>query len=250
MSWGTQRRNTIILLFILGVLILIGTYIFSVLNVPPTCFDGKRNGEESGIDCGGSCELICNGDVVDLRVHWNRYFEVAPGIYNAIAYVENLNNNSGVDSADYIFTLYDAKNFPLETRKGSIQIRPKEIIPIVENSLNTGKLIPVRSTFEFVGDFSWNKREIRDRYIVISQEKYIEVGGLPRITANITNTSINSVENVKVVVIVYDENNNAITTSSTLVEKLQKDETKPIAFTWPTVFSKQMNRFEIIPLYK
>jgi hypothetical protein len=28
----------------------------------PTCFDVTKNGDEEGVDCGGSCELPCGGE--------------------------------------------------------------------------------------------------------------------------------------------------------------------------------------------
>ncbi|HMO79039.1 MAG TPA: hypothetical protein PJ997_02490 [Candidatus Paceibacterota bacterium] len=249
MSWGTKRRNAILSLFFFGLLILIGTYLFIFLNKEPTCFDGKKNGDEAGIDCGGSCALKCEGEIIDVVIHWNRYFEIVPGVYNALAYIENLNADSGVLNAKYLFTLYDEKNFVLDRRYGQIKIRPKEIIPIFEPGLDTGKLIPARSTFEFTEKLIWQKTEPNDRYLQINNQRFFEVDGLPRISADITNTSIFRSKDIKIVVIIYDEQGNAITTSSTIVDTLEKDQTRQIIYTWPQQFSRPMSRFEIIPLY-
>ena len=45
-----------------------GIYL-GAFQAPPSCFDGKRNGAEEGIDCGGSCAHIClSGSFRPLRV--------------------------------------------------------------------------------------------------------------------------------------------------------------------------------------
>jgi hypothetical protein len=248
-SWGTERRNRFISIFLVIVLAIAAVYLIVYFSKPPTCFDNKKNGDETGIDCGGSCELICRDVSIAPVVHWFRYFEVVPGIYNVVSYVENLNSGAGVDSANYIFKLYDEKNVVLTERKGSVKIRPNEIIPIVEPALNTGKLSAVRSTFEFTDNLIWMKREPRSPVLVVSKEDSFEVDGLPRISGVLTNTSVHRVQKISVVAIVYDSTNNAIASSRTYFEKIDKDESVDLVFTWPQKFEKPINRFEIVPLY-
>jgi len=249
-SWGTQRRNTILFIVILIIVILIFLSIFSYLKKPSTCSDGRRNGGEYGVDCGGPCDLLCNDQVVSPLIHWVRQFEVVPGVYNTVAYIENQNVSAGTENAEYVFKLFDKDGVLLEERKGSIDIRPKEIIPIVESNLRTGQLESVRVSFDFLNDMVWKRKEMKDNVLMIKNERLLDIGGLPRITAEITNTSINRVEDVSVVVIVYDINGNAITTSRTVVEHLNKGETSGLVYTWPRAFSEEISRFEIIPLYE
>lgn len=57
--WALWRRiqytiGLFLSLSVVGVLIY-----FINFYVPPNCFDGLLNGEESGIDCGGGCVQIC-----------------------------------------------------------------------------------------------------------------------------------------------------------------------------------------------
>lgn len=248
-SWGEQRRNHIILAVALLFIVLASVILYFALKKEPTCFDGKENGDETGVDCGGSCALVCQEDVIAPLVHWTRYFEVVPSIYNAVAYVENLNPEFGSTRADYVFKLYDSKNVVLTERKGSINIRPKEIIPVVANVLNTGQLKPVRATFEFTNQIIWEKMPPKDQALIVSGERYFEVDSLPRISAVLSNKSIYEVKDIDVVVIVYDAQDNAITTSSTVFKSIAKDQSVDLIFTWPQRFAKTMNRFEIVPLY-
>src|SRR3990167_9267397 len=98
MTWAMQRQ-----LFYVGVLLLFflifGFLItYSRFNQPPTCTDLKQNGSETGVDCGGSCQLACLAQVDPITILWSRAFKVIPGRYNAVAYLENRNKNAAIQS--------------------------------------------------------------------------------------------------------------------------------------------------------
>lgn len=249
MSWGTKRRNSILLIIVIIILIPITIWTLDFLINPATCFDNKHNGDESGIDCGGSCALLCQTQIIEPIVRWQRSFEVSPGIYNVVAYLENPNPDSGVANAPYVFKLFDKENILLYERKGSVSIGPKEIIPIVENTLFTDKLQPSRVTFEFTEDLIFTKQNPREPVLSIKNEDLLNVEKEPRVVASIKNSSIFTVKDVTVVVIVYDQKDNAIASSSTIIDQIGKDQELPIVFTWPVSFSGAVSRIEIIPLY-
>jgi len=249
-SWGTKRRNTIVTLFILMVAFFILIFGFFFYYKAPTCFDGELNGDEAGVDCGGGCSLLCGNESIDPIVHWKRYFQVAPGVYNVIAYVENQNPAAGASNIEYTFRLYDKNNIVLRERVGYIDIKPKQITPIIENNLDTGKLEVARVSFEFTEQIDWKKQNPSDNLIVIKNQELSEVNGLPRVSAQVLNNTISRLENITFVVIVYDSLNNAIATSNTKVFRLEKDSSQNIVFTWPNRFESSSTRFEIIPVYE
>jgi hypothetical protein len=84
---------------------------------------------------------------------WSRYFTVGPGVYNALAYVENPNPDAGIEEIGYTFRLYNSENVLIQEKKGKVRIPPKAIFPITENGLFTDKLRPTRVSFEFDEDF-------------------------------------------------------------------------------------------------
>jgi hypothetical protein len=50
---------------------LVGTLIyFGFFYTPANCFDGFLNNNELGVDCGGSCTLICPFTVIPPKVVW------------------------------------------------------------------------------------------------------------------------------------------------------------------------------------
>jgi hypothetical protein len=248
-SWGTKRRNLIITIFLIAIFIILATVGYVLLDKDPTCFDGRQNGSERGVDCGGGCELLCSGQALEPLIRWSRYFEVAPGLYNAVAYIENQNPDAGTQRADYIFTLYDRENTVLAEKTGSIELRPAEVIPIVENGLVTGQLRPTRITFEITNDLVWKRQAPVERVIRVKDERRTSVEGAPRITAILENTGFDIVSDLEAVVIVYDTNGNAIGSSSTIVSEIYPNSTASVLFTWPQGFSGEVVRFEIIPLY-
>jgi hypothetical protein len=82
-TWARKRQFFFLVILILVVITLGLLLILPKLQKDPTCFDGRKNGEEEGIDCGGSCALACISGIEDVGVIWSRAFKILPGRYNA-----------------------------------------------------------------------------------------------------------------------------------------------------------------------
>lgn len=250
MSWGSRKRNFILLIFFVVVFLVIVITAFLVFYKEPTCFDNQQNGIETGVDCGGTCDLLCNTATVDPIVHWVRYFKIADGLYSVIAYVENQNTNAAVKNLPYSFKLYDDLGVTLVEKSGRVNLNPRQIIPIAQTGLSTGELSPTRVTFDFTNKIVWQKEEKKEPVLIIKDEQIIPDKEVQKITAEAYNSSLEDVQNVTFVVIVYDKNNNAIASSSTLIDEIRGSQNVNLLFTWPTNFSDQISRFEIIPIYQ
>lgn len=250
MSWGTKRRNFILFIIALLVIVPTGYFLYKLLYKAPSCFDGKLNGIEEGIDCGGACELICERTALDATVLWKRFFPVSPGIYNVIAMVENSNPDAGVEEVPYLFQLFDQDNILLVERSGVVRIPPNKTLPIVEIALSTGKLTPRRVNFEFLEPFEWKKDFPADPVLIVREQKLVNEDSAPRLNAVISNTSLQTVYDIDVIAIVYDNDDNAIGSSSTYIEEAANSERVNIVFTWPQPFETPISRIEIIPLYE
>jgi hypothetical protein len=249
-TWGTRRRNLIITIFLSAVFITVATTGYVFWYEEPTCFDGKQNGIETGIDCGGSCKLICSDESIEPLVKWTRYFEVIPGVYNVVAYLENQNNSASTEKLDYKFTLYDNNNAIIADKSGSIDMQPKQVVPIIENGLRTGQLQPARMTFEITNEVVWENDDPRQSTIFITDDLRTQIEGQPRVTATLENRGLNTVYDIDSIVILYNTEDNAIGVSSTYVEEIRINEKRDITFTWPQNFVGEVARFEIISLYE
>lgn len=247
MSWASRRRSIYTGIVVAIALVIVVPFAFFLLNKEPTCFDGKQNGQELGIDCGGICERLCEIQISAPVLIWSRSFKVADGVYNSVAYVENPNFNSGVFQIPYTFKLFDDKNLLIAERKGSTYMSPNSVTPIFEGVISTGQRIPVKTFFEFDTLPEWHKSE--DKKSILSIKDIVLTGekSSPRINAVLTNRSIETIKDIEVVAIVFDSKDNAIAVSSTFVERLYDRSTYNLVFTWPNAFDIKPSRIEIIP---
>src|SRR3989344_2789665 len=137
-SWSTRRKSIYIIGILLCFLFALLLPILFVTYKAPSCTDGLKNQGELGVDCGGPCTLLCKANALDIVVHWQRAFKVKNGVYNALAYIENPNLDSGVGKIFYRFKLYDSDNILIYERQGETFIPPKKIFGIFESNIMTG----------------------------------------------------------------------------------------------------------------
>jgi len=239
MNWAAQRRLQYLGGLFLVFCIIIFIFLIPVIWRKPTCTDGKKNGDEVGVDCGGSCELMCKEKVSDPLILWSRAFHVVGNTYNLVAYVENQNKNSGVIEANYEFRIYDTDNLLIGRRQGSTFIPPNKQFAIFEPRYDFGQSKVKSVSFEFTGPFTWIKKEptINNLALFVND---ITIGNdikSPSLTATIKNESIYEIPSFEVVAILYDENHNAINASKTVKDGLRSNDSLPVFFTWPEAFT-------------
>ncbi len=249
MSWGTSRRNTVLFTMLLFIGIPIIAIAIIIFYEPPNCFDGVQNGQETGIDCGGTCQLLCTNQVTEPVVLWERVTRVSDGVYNLLAYVENPNPNAFLRDAEYVFKIYNENQVLISEKTGKVSIAPKSARPIIQNNIQTFEQIPVRTRFEFVGDLVYEQTNPKDSLILIKDEIIENEATSPRVKAKIQNMSLKTIKKIDVVVLIYDALENVIGTSSTYVDVLNPEESQDIVFTWPQSFSDEVGRIELIPIY-
>ena len=74
LGWAQRRKFLYYTVaIIIGAVFLIFVY-ESLFTAPPTCFDKKQNGNEIGVDCGGSCSLVCPSATRAPAVLWARAY--------------------------------------------------------------------------------------------------------------------------------------------------------------------------------
>ncbi len=251
MNWA-QKHQIKIFGGVALLVMLFGLYIaWPYITKEPTCFDGKLNGIEFGIDCGGDCQLVCPEQAQPLSVLWSNAREIVPGRYNALAYIQNPNPYAGVSYIQYEFNLYDKDNLLIKKRKGATFIDAKSNTAIFEGAIDVGNRIPARTTFSFLGGApKWIKigsRELSNISILVKDRTLKNEDTSPLLEVTLTNGTLLDIEDFDVVAILYDKDGNMLNTSSTYVDLLPGDVTKKIFFTWPNPFEKEVVSIEIIP---
>lgn len=235
-----RRRATYLSGIVLFLLIVIGVPLTLYLYESPSCFDGSRNGEELGVDCGGACQLLCPFQAADPTVLWSRSFEITPGIYNAVAYIENPNSKASVPEISYIFKLFDRDNLLIAERAGRTFLSPNRITPIFEPALITGNRLPVRTFFDFTEEFKWFRALDRSSDLVVRDRVLSNPETKPRVDATLLNTSVEEFTDIDVIAVIFGSDGNAINASKTFVELLPRQALQDLVFTWPLPFEKRV----------
>lgn len=252
MDWAFKRQLFYIFIF-LAFFSLLGYLIISpYLNRAPTCSDNKKNGTETGIDCGGSCVRACIFEVDKISVLWSRTFQVIPGRYNAVAYLENHNQNTAISKVKYKFRFSDKDNVYIGKREGETFVPPRGNFAIFEPAIGVGNSIPVYTAFEFTEVPVWDKvseDKINQLKVLVSDIKLENQDTSPHLSATIKNDSLFTIPEVAVVAILYDDKGNAVSTSRTYLEVLTPEEIKNVDFTWPEPILGVVIAKEIIPMY-
>ena len=231
---------------VLFVLVFVVLPVFLLIYRAPTCSDGKKNQGETGKDCGGPCQLICPSVAIEPIVWWQRSFEIAPGVYNAVARIENSNINSAVFRVKYVFRLYDKANVVIASREGETNIPSRQIFYVFEGGLATGERLPVKATFEFILPLNWIVKEAVIP-LSITGQVLSKASTTPRLDAILRNSGGDDLFNVEVIAALFDADGNAINVSKTIVDSVRSESVSPLFFTWRQPFDKTPVRIEIIP---
>jgi len=252
MTWAFRRQVFYLAIFIVFVLAFGFLIIYPHLNKAPTCVDNKQNGDETGIDCGGSCPKACIFEVDEISILWSRIFKVVDGRYNAIAYLENHNKNTAINKISYRFRFADKNNVYIGKREGVTYVPPSGKFAVFEPAIDIGNSIPVYTSFEFTENPIWiqvPQDKIDQLKVLVSDMKLENDDISPRFSATVRNNSLFQIPEVNIIAILYDEEGNAVNGSRTYIDVLFGEESREVVFTWPEPFLKNVITKEIIPMY-
>lgn len=237
-SWAS-RRKSIYLGIALGLVGVLAFIIFwKYWYKAPLCTDGIKNGDETGIDCGGSCSLICESEALPPITRWDpRLFQIAPGIWTTVVYVENPNTDADATYLPYTFTIYDSKNQIIATRTSATILPKHKTVGIFEGPINIPQdKIPRRAVFDLGKNIKWQKNTLVEYDLTVTHSPLLREDTSPRVEATIKNNDIQDVRNVELVAAIFDGQDNVIAASRTFVEKIAKNESREVFFTWPQPF--------------
>lgn len=250
LAWSSKRKLIYLVVVLIAALGIAFMMIWPYINKQPTCFDRKQNGNESGVDCGGSCLLVCSAENYRLVTLWSRAFPVTDGMYNLMAYVENQNRESGIARINYEFRVYDENNIFLARREGTTFITSNDRTAVFEGGIEAGNRVPSRVDFTFTSPPVWIKvnREQRNALSVSVENKVLsDAFESPKVTADVVNKTLLNIRNLDTFIILYDEEENVINVSKTFIEYLPKSSRYPVVFTWPESLPKNPQRVDIFP---
>ena len=243
--WAMRRK----LLYLIGIgfllALLIAVIYYTLIYKTPTCTDGSKNGTELGIDCGGACARACLFNVAPPVVRFTRVFRIAPGLYNAVAYVENHNADVGAPSIGYTFVFYGDQGQILGTLKGHTTLPPNNVYPVFADRILLGDVKPARVALELDQNATWEKMsDTRDQFAVTTKE-LTGADSAPRLNVTLQNKTLDVMRNVEAVATMFDQKGNPLTASRVTVPQIDRASSKQVVFTWPEPIAKTLRSCQV-----
>lgn len=234
--WAIRRRLAIVGVIVAFFMITVIIPFAYTHREIPTCFDGKQNQGEHGIDCGGPCTIFCKAEAKDLKVIWTKVFPIRAGQYDVVAYVENPNFEIGIKKFNYTTRLYDESGAVVASRDAEGFARPSERFVLFAGGLLTGDKVAKNGSIEISQDFDWISTVKSPTLFSVTDKELVGADQKPKLTAMIHNLTPDLYRYVDVSAVIYDSKNNPIGVSNTTVEKIDGGGTQNLIFTWPSAF--------------
>ncbi|OHA96986.1 MAG: hypothetical protein A3J09_02925 [Candidatus Zambryskibacteria bacterium RIFCSPLOWO2_02_FULL_51_21] len=249
-SWSRRRKRIILAIIFFVLIVLVGVPVFFLFYRAPTCFDGRQNGDEAGVDCGGSCQLLCRAESLPLIIKGDpRILSLATSTFEVIALVENANNSGEIYRAGYVLKIYDASSaVPVKTLEGFAYVPPGSVFAVFEGPfvLEAG-VIPNRAVLEWQeGSLVWQKNAAPAPELLVLDPALSRETTSPRLEAVISNPTLADLANIDLTAVVSDAEGNIFAASKTFVESLPAGSKSTAIFTWPKPFDRQAAGTEII----
>jgi len=259
-SWRDKRRSIMVLIFVVFVILYIFYQSYSNIFPQSNCFDGIKNNNERGIDCGGSCQLICPFDISPLHIKFAKAVETEKDLYDLVALIQNnnQNQNSTDGKINYSFIIYDKTGQIFNTINGSTTILLGQDFPIILQNIvlplsKSGNSIS-RVQFKILDDKVWDKIDSSFSNVFFRTFDYDFENGqgngvyITQLSTQIENLTRNYFRNIPVRVIVYNRLGNVIAVNESLVDEIFGEEIKEVVFTWRNVFSQTPDKIDFYPI--
>ncbi|MEK7461933.1 MAG: vWA domain-containing protein, partial [Patescibacteria group bacterium] len=243
-QWSIQRKRIVLAIVVSALFVMIGVPGFFIFYRAPACNDLKQNGDETGVDCGGSCQLLCTAQSLPLISKGDpRIFEFGQGVYGVAAVVENPNIAAEILHARYTLKLFEKTSLvPVRTIESETFVPNTNTFIVFEGPIDLEDRQLDRATLEWHTDtFVWQKntqtvRNVETRSILLTREDT-----KPRVGALLVNDSLNEVSNIELTALVSGDDGNLIAAAKTFVEKLASGYSVPITFNWSEPFKIKEN---------
>lgn len=252
-TWASRRKTVFALIFILVIVIPAGYVAFRTLYKAPTCFDLKQNGDEFGIDCGGSCVKLCQSAFLPPRIQWGgaKLEKIADGVYNTASYIVNPNITGAAINVPYKMSLYDKEGILIVERHGKVTLYPHRNSLAFQPSIKTDLRVPSKATFEFTSMPVWFKSNDELGGISVIDKKYTEDENGSSLEVYLENKTLYDYKDVVVAAILSDEEGNVIGFSQTNLDKISAKNGREVApFTWPLNHNGKVTTIEVLPIIK
>ena len=166
-------------------------------------------------------------------------------------YLKNQNKTAGVEIAKYKFTVYDSKGKVIAIKEGDTQIPANGNIAIFSGPIDIGERKVQSTLFEWTTPLYFSS--ISEKAVVSNIEtvdtKLELASTTTSLKATLRNTTRLAYSKTPVVAILYDNDDNALLASRTVLDDLASEDKAEIFFSWNILPTKDIARIEILPYF-
>jgi hypothetical protein len=248
-SWSRTRKNVILAIVLFVAVALVGAPTYLLFHQTPSCFDGAMNGDEAGVDCGGSCQRLCAPESLPLVIEGDaRVLKIATSTYEVVALFENPNRNARVKSARYAISLYaEGSLVPIKRIEGAVFVPKGANFAVFEGPFALEEAVPTRALIEWDREsLVWEKDASPLPDLAVKQTAFSRLEASPRLEAVVENNSLDEVRDIDLTALILDANGNIMAASKTYIDALGAQEEKRAIFSWPAPFASAPIQIQVI----
>ncbi len=251
-SW--RKRKKIIIAVFPAILLLLIIVIAIIAGQPaPTCFDGKKNGGEEGIDCGGSCASCGVKYAAPLEIVSSDILSVGANASELAIKVRNSNADYGAHFS-YQINVISLLGAKVDSYSGESFVLPHSEKYLIEPQvafkaadLSRVEVNIIKTDWSAINKSSFDLFEIYDkkaRVLEATESGYLEVSG------KISNKISHDFPAVDLTFIVYSKTGRLLYAAKTEISNLKANEIKNFVYNgfpyFPNFQEADLNRIEYL----
>jgi hypothetical protein len=244
-------KQVIVFLAYCAVAMLLGiAAYYAFFKAPETCFDGRQNQNEQGVDCGGVCAAVCKENVsgADLEITEIAFVPGGNGQYDILGKIYNPNDEIGAASFTYAAELRDGSGEVLAVRSGTSYILPQENKYILELNL-AAQAQPATASLR-ISEIEWARFSGYQEKpsINIYQKRYGPISsgaGFSEAFGLLSNESPYDFRSIIVRVILRDNSGKPLAFNTTEMRTVRSHEERDFRLVWPSAFPGTVEKVEM-----
>lgn len=235
LNWRSQRQVIIFMTYFLMVFIPVFWISYTLLSKQVSCYDGKQNGDEEGVDCNGSCQLRCDGTYRDIKINFIRGLKVSDGVYDVFALLENYNTKVSFPNVPFEISVYNSEGKLMATSTGDFELLPQRKTAIFLPNL---MLAQEPKTIDIVLKPHKALAYKGDTTPTVSVQNWSAQRGANdslQIVGELKNTNNFEVENLTIYTMLSDDTKTVYAVSGTRLKSVLGRQKTAVTFTWGNI---------------
>lgn len=215
------------------VLLILAVFYLLWFKPEPSCFDGRWNQEELGIDCGGQCQDCEIKTLVPISERWLKYFSV-DGKTVIVAEIKNSNTDYAASGLSYVFDIYGKDGSKIKSIARKSFIYAEEIKCLFEQAdVKSQEIAEIKISFSVL---DWKRKKefsqpkIQKRQLITSLQDD-QTGS--ETSGAVVNDNPFSLSKLRIVGFLLNKNGIELGASKTELENLRAFEERPFKIIFP-----------------